>query len=647
MILGYIPTGQRLGYRFDPWSPVDPSMVEAGDEQATQQIFGSSYRVKRLKMRPGDVGGMSSGGAEFTLTKDVRLYNRAGDFFELRDTDRTWVGSSIHRVENESGVTRISGPIRRGAFYTYPDILQSAGQTNVTGTTAAGAASTSSTASSTLQTAANRYFGVPVYQNSGPGFSGNSNKFADANGVLLDAFNNIAEFPSTTYSNGRQVYYTNNYPATNMEDPEAGGGALAFVEYRMEVDHQSDLTQQVREEIDGFGIAQRRQYIEYVMGTTVGNDTTSSDGQRTYNRPTKPKLFDDFTDVGRGSFSMDEVPRSPTDDLEMFMTAGAYLLAIHPPRSTSDDYFACSVSKQGKVFLNVPGSSFERYPDGTKNVSVEANFLGAIKAYIGAALPSNTSINLTCEGGITANIGSNSDGRAIDVTYHSSVQATYTGAPDVDNVALTEDVQGVRQAYCSGDSIENVKGSKVLTTNGGCQINADRVNVNSNNGYSCNCADFNITASGKTQYQYAEQVQENIATGGKISTILAGALVTTAAAGAISTTAAAGAMSDTAGGAYSLTAGGAVGFTAGGAITATATGAVSVTAGAAISVTAALAMTLTASTTASLVGVLIQLGGPSATLGVCRGIPAMPVGSSSLDYITGQPLMGSAVVTSV
>src|SRR5208282_2060090 len=112
MILGYIPTGQRLGYRFDPLAPMDPATIAPGDQEAVQQIFGSPYRVKRIKMRPGDVGGMSSGGAELVLTKDIRMFNRSGESFELRDTDRTWVGSSIHRIENESGVTRISGPIR-------------------------------------------------------------------------------------------------------------------------------------------------------------------------------------------------------------------------------------------------------------------------------------------------------------------------------------------------------------------------------------------------------------------------------------------------------------------------------------------------------------------------------------------------------
>jgi hypothetical protein len=700
MILGYIPTGQRLGYRFDPFSPVDPSTVTADEAADVSTFFGPTYRVKRLKLRPGDVGGMSAAGAELTLTKDVRLYNRAGDFFELRDTDRTLVASSIHRVENESGITRISGPIRRGAYYTYPDILQPTATTTGTSTTATSttqtliqsataqafapgattvgsatpsvASVTASTAATTAQIQAGQaaaaasasgtntatttatipsttnlppYYGAYVYQAAGPGFPGGSNKFADANGNLLDVFNNITEFPSTTYSNGRQVYLSNTYPGVNLEDPTNGAGAEAFTEYRLEVDHTSDLTQQVREEIDGFAIAPRAPYIEHVLGTTVGNDTTASDGQRLYNRVTKPKIFDEFTSgYSAGVFTMEEVPRSPTDDLEVYTTAGAYLLAIHPPHVVSpEDYFACAVSKQGKVFLNVPGSTVERYSDGTKNVSVEANLKGALKAFIGAAAPSNTSINLTCEGGITANIGSNSDGRAIDITYHSSVQAQYQGTPDTDDVALTENVSGAKQTFCSGISTENVAGQKTSTVNGGYQIFTDRLSIAANSGYSINASDYSGTIGGKTQFNYALAVVENIVVGGKISTVLAGGLITTVAAGAIVTTAAAGAMTDTVGGAYALTSGGAAAINAGGAITQTAGGAVSVNAGAAASITAGMAATVTAGVAVSLVAPQVLLGGPAATWGIARGTPMLPPGAVSLDWITGLPLQGCSV----
>jgi hypothetical protein len=43
----------------------------------------------------------------------------------------------------------------------------------------------------------------------------------------------------------------------------------------------------------------------------------------------------------------------------------------------------------------------------------------------------------------------------------------------------------------------------------------------------------------------------------------------------------------------------------------------------------------------------VMLGGPAAVLGVARGVPLMPPGSPSLDWITGLPLQGSLLVGSV
>jgi hypothetical protein len=268
---------------------------------------------------------------------------------------------------------------------------------------------------------------------------------------------------------------------------------------------------------------------------------------------------------------------------------------------------------------------------------------GALKAYIGAASPSNVSINLTCVGGVVLDIGSSSEGKAIDVRYHSSVQASYQGVPDTNDVALSEDIQGVRQTFCSGDNIQNVGGAKVTTVNGGYNIHTDRMNINANNGYSVNASDLSSTIAGKSQYQYALQVLENISAGGKVSTILAGGLIQTVAAGAIVTTAGAGAMSDNVGAAYSLVAGASASFTVGGALSQLAGGAYSTIAGGAITLTAGLAATMVAGVAVSLIAPQVLLGGPAAVFGIARGLPMMPPGTPSLDWITGLPLQGCAV----
>jgi hypothetical protein len=80
----------------------------------------------------------------------------------------------------------------------------------------------------------------------------------------------------------------------------------------------------------------------------------------------------------------------------------------------------------------------------------------------------------------------------------------------------------------------------------------------------------------------------------------------------------------------------------------TGAGAMSLSAGAgAVSITSGLAMNLTATVAINLVSAQVLVGGPAAVLGVCRGTPAMPPGSPSLDIITNIPLFGSAVFRSI
>ncbi len=123
VILGYLPVGNRSGTRFDPFSSADPSEVSPEDAANLLDMTGPTTRYKRLLLKSGDVGGMSSSGAEFVLSKDVIISNRAGDLIELRDSDRTLISQAVHRVDSESGVKRVSGPIRRGGFYLPIDIF--------------------------------------------------------------------------------------------------------------------------------------------------------------------------------------------------------------------------------------------------------------------------------------------------------------------------------------------------------------------------------------------------------------------------------------------------------------------------------------------------------------------------------------------
>lgn len=631
VILGYIPVGNRSGLRYDPFSPVNPSEVSADEAEDVARMIGRVQRFKRLRLRPGDVGGMSSQGGEFVLSKDVRFTNQAGDAIELRTADRTFVSQTIHRVESDAGVRRVSGPIRRGAFFLPPDILEADGKT--------------------LKSEGKSYYGTDELQDAGPGVgSGSAAKYANTSGKLLDLFNNTKEFPAVTYTNGRRVHYPPTSPGVNIE---VDGLADAFVEERQEMSHTSDLSQEVIEEIDGFTMDRRPPYIERVVGTVVGNDLNSTRGQRQYGKILKYRLFPDFNSTSPGKFTLEEVSRQPTSpDLEAVTSAGAFLFRIRPPRSVGDQAFVAAVSKQGKVYLNIPASTVEDYPSGSKRVSMEASLEGALKAYLGASSPDRISAHITMEGGLHADIGRDAKGNAITMRFHSATKIAYEGNPNEDDLATSIEVRGVKKSNISGAEQKVIEGSKQTIVSGMYQVQSDRFNVNAFQGASFNFGEWNQLVSGKSQLNYALQVMENIVAGGKTTTVLAGGITTSVAAGAISTSALAGAIAFNApAGAFSVTVGaGAMSFTTGaGAVTlSTGAGAMSLTAGAgAMSLTAGLALNLTAGIAISMLAPQILLGGPAAVLGIVRGLPALPPGAPSLDYITGIPLMGSALNRSI
>lgn len=624
VILGYVPNGKRSAMRFDPMAASDPAAIAPEDAELYRTLFSSQTRYKSLKLAPGDVGGMSAAGAELQLSADVRAMNRAGDFVELRDAERTLVSQALHRVDSEAGVIRLSGAARRSGFYLPQDIFSDG---------------------RTLKGESDKYFGASVVRRMTP--DGAS---------VYECFNDEAKFPSVTFGNGRRAHYPSTLNAVNFEDPESGAGAEPYTEHRLEMFHTTDLVQEVREEIDGFQMDRRPLYIEQVFGTVVGNDTSSEDGLRQYGQLLRPKLFPDFLATGPATFSMEPIKRTPLDDSEAYTTAAAYLFRLTPPTNPAgkpETISACAmaVSKQGKLFVNLPGSKVEKYNSGTKNVSAEINMEGALKMRLGASTPDNIAMHLTLEGGAIFDFRGSSSGAGLAFRTHSSYVVEAQGVPDNNNLAYSENLQGTRASYCSADSTEQIAGGKVTNVGGGYSILADRVSIAAQSGLGLNAGAIDVLCAGKSQYRYAQKVDETVVTGGKTSTVLSGGVTENLVVGDKSTNVLGGSVTTLVpAGGYTLTVGSGgvtITSTAGGVNLTSATGSVAMTAGLGMNLTAGSTMSLTAPTGITLSAAQVLVGGASASLGVVRGLPSLPIGSPSLCPVTGTPLFGSALIRSV
>lgn len=629
VILGYIPVGNRMGMKFDPFSPTGP--VDPEDKEEVARTFGGYTRYKRLRLSPGDVGGMSSSGSEFLLSKNVSMVNRAGDLIELRDEERTLVTQAIHRFDATNGVKQYKGPVRRQAFFLPPEVVNDDGTTK------------------TLKSEAEGYFGRDDLAAIGAGGPGSDTRFATPDGTLLSNFNDYANYPPVVYSNGKTVFYPSTLGTSGVEGPIDEGSGDPFVEVRTEVRHSTNFVQDVHGEIDGFSIRPQRVHVEHVMGTVIGNDPYSTAGVQQYGQPLRPQIWTTGRSLTQGKFSLQACRRNVEGDSEVSTAAAAYLLRIMPVDSNDDDNpFAVAVQKQGKLLVNIPKPSNEFYADAVKGVSADLNIQGAIKMFVGGATPMNASIFAKLEGGIKAEIGRNTDtGNSIDITYNGPVRAKFVGAGDENGNGAVMDVTGTYQTTVSGDYIASTGGSINQTANGAFTSQADKIIQTAISGYTLNSAGYQKTVTGLTNLTYALLKTETIASGGEVKTIVAGPAVETITAGAKTVTVAAGPLATTAGAAVTTTAGAAMSLTAGGAFTATAGAAASLSAGAAMSMSAGAAMTMTAPAGIMLTSVNIQFGGPPGVLGVVRAIPALPPGAPTLDYVTGLPLLGSASVRSI
>ncbi len=631
VILGYLPVGKTTALRFDPFSGINPDEIEAEDKESAAKLYGPTIRYKRMKGEPGDIMGMSASGAEMLLSKDVRLVNRAGDLLELRDVDRTLVMQAIHQVQSDSGSTVLSGPIRRGMLNFPPSLFQTV----------------NGVPTRTVKGESEGYYGRDELLATGV----KPNTYVNDQYAVLDRINNEEEFPSTTYSNGRQVYYASARPAEGIT--ALGANTQVFTERRLEMKHFTGLQQSVLDEIDGFGTTPPNRYIEQVYGTLVGNDPFGSEGMASYGRVLKPVLFDEFDSRGENiRFRLDDCVRTPgnSNGDEALTMAGAYLFKINQPDPAApNDPFVVAVSKQGKLFASLPGSRVETYD--AKNVSAEIKTGGGVKLHFGAAKPDNLSLNVTMEGGVHIEMGADSEGRSIDMTYRGTVRNAYRGSNDADGVAHSVSVQGNSEKTVSGSDTTTVQGGIYSKASGAHDIQATKVRLTALNALSMSSADLNVTISGKSQFQHAALVTEIIATGGRASTILAGGDIHNILAGAYTMNVLAGATTFTnPAGAFAVTVGtGAISLTtAAGAVTlSTAAGALTLSAAAgAVAITAGLACNITAAII-SMLAPQILLGGAPAVLGVARGIPSMPPGAPTLDQITGLPLLGSAMVRSI
>jgi len=645
-ITEWMTVGTYTARDFAPFSVVDPADAEEV-RRVAPELFDDPHLglgVTRLKLRKaysGDYLSQASDGGEVLLDRNAHMANRAGNEFELRDSDQTSVLQTVNELVNNAAGTYRRGLIRRSAYNLLPDLAISGfnPSSDSFDQFTAGKLTASDDGVTTLVTKVE------------PGSSA-YNKLLEfglinPDGTPVDAVGSDPGdpvYPFVVLPDGQRV----SYVVSGEHDQSFADTDQCYVEDRADLRHTSDGVMAVTEDGDGVQIDQVPPiFIEDVKGTVVGNDPYTEPGRALYKRVLKMRLFDDpdqQSNAGSPSFLPADTTTSQT---EADTQALARLFRVQSP--TTSNQYAFGVTKEGRVYLHVPktrsGTAQER------GKSVDANILGLVKAVIGADENTGRSLDLRTLGGVRAEIGtfqdfSNASGPeqvSIDLVLHGKIRTTYAGTQGRETMVGGSDFRSV-----SGSTMDVTGGNSVRSVGGSEAVEASSITHNVGfGGYKLKSAgDVNQTVLGKTTEMYGQLRQSTFALS-DTKTMLAGVDSQTVLAGGISRNVAAGTgISDTVGvgNLLSSVATGNLGMTVGaGNLTATVgAGNLALSAGAGTAtVTGGVSATVASSALVNIASPVTKIG-LSSVGNVVAGVPGPP--SPHLDYVTGLPILGIPTV---
>lgn len=317
-ILGWMTRPTFLGHE---WVPVQDYSTQEGvlNTPAQRDEVRSAADRLRFKMRhynPGNIGATSSQGSDLVLDEGVLLSNRRANEIRIRDQDQAIVLRSLQQFHAMSGARLYGGMVQRDAQYIPAEMFSDGydyaerAQLNADGTpkTSFGDSLYPAGVLTPHSIFLRGVDGAPsAFEEMGGSLVGNINPY----GFLYDA-RLVDEDGNTQVVQGGDVYGGKSILRVN----ERGDSALkgnALTEYRIELTHTADGSLPVTEQTDGFDsdrlgdsgvLAEEKTFVEWVLGSVVGNDPFTEQGRFLYGYPLK-MIVD--SDGGKAEQEVEEV----------------------------------------------------------------------------------------------------------------------------------------------------------------------------------------------------------------------------------------------------------------------------------------------------------------------------------------------------
>lgn len=347
VILGWVPAASWMGHEWLPFARYGPGEgLDTPRERSVATGLAERVRFKARHMGPGDVLASSSGGSDLVLNEDALLTNRRGAEIRLRDADTSFLVRSVVEFHAQAGTRVYSGPVQRearllpstlfsdGTYWDTPS-PQVDSESNPVPAEELGTAPypagfltpgsifarpPSSVESSTFETET----GEDLDNRLDPFDFLQWGSFVDGTGYRIDG----RSTPDVVYG-GKALYRVGVLPGGDLPVTEVANAFAGLTsddtppeslsEYRVEVTHSTRGLLPVSEQTDGFdaerlptqaptdgnplGGSAAAPFVEWVLGSVVGNDPFSLGGKGQYGLPLRPIVFDESGSVSPGLIS--------------------------------------------------------------------------------------------------------------------------------------------------------------------------------------------------------------------------------------------------------------------------------------------------------------------------------------------------------
>jgi hypothetical protein len=392
------------------------------------QMVGAHDRIrhKLRHMHPGNIVASSAQGADLVLDESVLLTNRRGNEIRLRDQDQATIFRSLQQFHAMAGTRIYAGMVQRDATFLSPTMVSDGKEWDSLQQTVLGVPLNSrglpadprvqegfltpaEALARVAATAEEGYLSRPLIVTNpeiDPYNFLRRGGFIDESGYVVDN-----RWKADAIYGGKAIY---RVASQSTKNAVLDSDQPTLTEYRIELTHTSDGRLPVTEQTDGFdaerlpkqnanqSAGNNTPFLQWVLGSVVGNDPYSQKGKREYGLPLRATIFDGDQPVPRLEPAM-MVPEGLGVNPTPLKDQLASLFSLTPPLSVSGAGTFWGVNKQGQLRASIGGNakenSAEVYLHGGLKLGVGGKFQMLMNGHVEFGTLSKSSLNLTAAEG--------------------------------------------------------------------------------------------------------------------------------------------------------------------------------------------------------------------------------------------------------